>query len=128
MASAETGGSGSFAAELKAQRAARGWTRVELGKHIGYSGSFISDAERGDRSPSDDFAQRRDEAFGLPGTCARLHEDLRRKATTERAFRLPGRTACRLSDVEVARTQCCSPPQSRDHQQAAPPHEAPRVT
>ncbi len=80
MASAEAGGSGSFAAELRAQRAARGWTQVEVGKRIGYSGSFISDVERGDRSPSGDFAQRCDEAFGLPGTFARLYEDLRRNA------------------------------------------------
>jgi transcriptional regulator with XRE-family HTH domain len=80
MASADAGGSGSFAAELKAQRAARGWTQVELGKRIGYSGSFISDVERGDRSPSEDFGQRCDEAFGLPGTFVRLYEDLRRNA------------------------------------------------
>jgi hypothetical protein len=40
MASAETGGANSFAAELRAQRTARGWTQVELGKRIGYSGSL----------------------------------------------------------------------------------------
>jgi transcriptional regulator with XRE-family HTH domain len=80
MASAETGGTTSFAAELKAQRAARAWTQVELGQHIGYSGSFISDVERGERSPSDDFAQRCDVAFEMPGTFARLYGDLRRNA------------------------------------------------
>lgn len=80
MTSAETGGTTSFAAELKAQRAARAWTQVELGQHIGYSGSFISDVERGERSPSDDFAQRCDAAFEMPGTFARLYGDLRRNA------------------------------------------------
>jgi transcriptional regulator with XRE-family HTH domain len=80
MASAEQSGTSAFAAELRAQRTARGWTQVELGKRIGYSGSFVSDVERGERSPSDDFAQRCDETFGLPGTFARLYEDLRRNA------------------------------------------------
>jgi transcriptional regulator with XRE-family HTH domain len=80
MASAEPGGISAFAAELRAQRAAHGWTQVELGKRIGYSGSFISDVERGERAPSDDFARRCDEAFGLPGTFARLYEELRRNA------------------------------------------------
>lgn len=80
MAGAEAGGPGSLAAELRAQRAARGWTQVELGKSIGYSGSFVSDVERGERSPSEDFAQRCDEAFGLPGTFARLYEEMRKNA------------------------------------------------
>jgi transcriptional regulator with XRE-family HTH domain len=73
-------GTTSFAAELRAQRAARGWTRAELGKLIDYSGSFITDVERGERSPSDDFAQRRDAAFELPGTLVRAYGDLRRNA------------------------------------------------
>lgn len=80
MASAEPSGTSAFAAELRAQRTARGWTQVELGRRIGYSGSFVSDVERGERSPSDDFAQHCDETFGLPGTFARLYEDLRRNA------------------------------------------------
>ena len=41
-------GTSSFAAELRAQRSAQGWTQVELGKRIGYSGSFVSDVEHGD--------------------------------------------------------------------------------
>ena len=80
MASADTGGLSSFAAELRAQRTARGWTQVELGRQIGYSGSFVSDVERGERAPSDDYAQRCDETFELPGTFVRLYEDLRRNA------------------------------------------------
>ena len=80
MTTAEASGTSSFGAELKAQRAAREWTQVELGKRIGYSGSFVSDVERGERSPSLDFAERCDDAFALPGTFARLYEDLRRNA------------------------------------------------
>jgi len=80
MTSAEPGGTSSFAAELRAQRTARGWTQVELGKRIGYSGSFVSDVERGERAPGEDFAQRCDEVFELPGTFIRLYEDLRRNA------------------------------------------------
>ncbi|HUN37373.1 MAG TPA: helix-turn-helix transcriptional regulator [Trebonia sp.] len=80
MSGAEKREISAFAAELRAQRAAREWTQVELGRRIGYSGSFISDVERGDRAPGEDFAQRCDVAFGLPGTFARLHEDLRRNA------------------------------------------------
>jgi len=80
MSGAEKRGISAFAAELRAQRAAREWTQVELGRRIGYSGSFVSDVERGDRAPSEDFAQRCDEAFELPGTLIRLYEDLRRNA------------------------------------------------
>jgi transcriptional regulator with XRE-family HTH domain len=80
MADAEAGGTSAFSAELKAQRAARGWTQIELGKRIGYSGSFISDVERGDRSPSVDFAQRCDDAFGLPGTFMRLYDEMKKNA------------------------------------------------
>jgi transcriptional regulator with XRE-family HTH domain len=80
MADADAGGTSAFSAELKAQRAARGWTQIELGKRIGYSGSFMSDVERGDRSPSVDFAQRCDDAFGLPGTFMRLYNEMKKNA------------------------------------------------
>jgi transcriptional regulator with XRE-family HTH domain len=58
----------------------RGWTQVELGKKLGYSSSFVSDVERGDRGASQDFAARADETFALPGTFARLYDDLDREA------------------------------------------------
>lgn len=80
MEAAESGGKTRFGAELKAQRLARGWIQVELGKRLGYSGSLVSDIERGDRTASEDFARRCDEAFGLPGTFVRLWEDLQREA------------------------------------------------
>jgi transcriptional regulator with XRE-family HTH domain len=77
---AEPSGKARFGAELKAHRLAKGWTQVELGKKLGYSGSFVSDVERGDRSASEDFAKRSDELFGLPGTFIRHWEDLQREA------------------------------------------------
>jgi transcriptional regulator with XRE-family HTH domain len=80
MEPAESGGRTRFGAELRAQRVARGWTQVELGKKLGYSSSFVSDIERGDRGASQDFATRADETFALPGTFARLYDDLDREA------------------------------------------------
>jgi transcriptional regulator with XRE-family HTH domain len=77
---AEPSGRTRFGAELKAQRLAKGWTQVELGRKLGYSGSFVSDVERGDRGASEDFAKRCDEVFSLPGTFLRLWEDLQRDA------------------------------------------------
>jgi len=68
-----------FGAELKAHRTAREWTQVELGKKLGYSGSFISDVERGDRGSSEDMAKSCDETFGTPGTFLRLWDDLQRE-------------------------------------------------
>ena len=46
MASAEPSGTSAFAAELRAQRTARGWTQVELGTGI---------ARRGPRAPEARF-------------------------------------------------------------------------
>jgi transcriptional regulator with XRE-family HTH domain len=77
---AESSGKARFGAELKAQRLARGWTQVEVGKKIGYSGSLVSNVELGDRAATEDFAKRCDEVFGLPGTFLRLWEDLQREA------------------------------------------------
>jgi transcriptional regulator with XRE-family HTH domain len=77
---AESSAKKRFGAELKAHRTARERTQVELGKNLGYSGSFISDVERGDRGASEDFAKSCDETFGTPGTFLRLWEDLQREA------------------------------------------------
>jgi transcriptional regulator with XRE-family HTH domain len=76
-------GIGILAAELRAQRAQRCWTQVQLGEKVGYSGSYISDVERGERLPSADFAQRCDDSFGSPGTFERLQEGARRNAYPE---------------------------------------------
>lgn len=80
VTAAESSAIGVFAAELKAQRQRLGWTQVELGDKIGYSGSFISDVERCERTPSLDLAQRCDKEMGLPGSFVRLHELTRREA------------------------------------------------
>jgi transcriptional regulator with XRE-family HTH domain len=76
---AESSAKKRFGAELKAHRTARGWTQVELGKELGYSGSFISDVERGDRGASEDMAKSCDDTFGTPGTFLRLWDDLQRE-------------------------------------------------
>jgi transcriptional regulator with XRE-family HTH domain len=66
-----------FAAELRAQREQAGLGREELAGRVNYSASLISMIESGHRSPSRDFAGRCDEAFGTPGTFARLEARLR---------------------------------------------------
>jgi transcriptional regulator with XRE-family HTH domain len=71
-------GMGLFAAELKAQRAKQGWTQLELAAKIGYSNSYVSDIERGEKLPSSDFTQRLDEGFDTPGTFERLLEIAKR--------------------------------------------------
>ncbi|HTX26254.1 MAG TPA: helix-turn-helix transcriptional regulator [Streptosporangiaceae bacterium] len=66
-----------FADELRAQRERAGLSRDELAGRVNYSASLISMIESGHRSPSRDFAGRCDEAFGTPGTFARLEQRLR---------------------------------------------------
>ncbi len=82
MEPGESGAKKRFGAELRAHRTRRGWTQVELGAKIGYSGSYVSDVERGDKGATDDFAKRCDseDAFDLPGTFLRLWEDLQRES------------------------------------------------
>ena len=79
MEPAESSAKKRFGAELRAHRTARGWTQVELGGRLGWSGSFVSDVERGDKGTTGDFAKRCDETFGTPGTFVRLWEDLQRE-------------------------------------------------
>lgn len=69
-----------FAEELRAWRQRHGWSQAELADKIGYSGSHVSSVEKMTRPPVADFAQRCDEAFGTPGTFARLHEDITKEA------------------------------------------------
>lgn len=80
MNGAEKKGVTEFGAELRAWRSARGWTQAEIADTIGYSGSFVSDIERGDRMPTEDFARRCDQAFGTPGSFVRWCEITRRGA------------------------------------------------
>lgn len=80
MSLAESSALQSFAAELRAQRKRAGWTQVQLADRIGFSGSFVSDVERCERSPALDFARACDREFGLPGTFERWHELTNREA------------------------------------------------
>jgi transcriptional regulator with XRE-family HTH domain len=80
MPDAESSALASFAAELRAHRKRLDWTQVVLGDKIGYSGSFVSDVERGARPPALDFAQACDREFDLPGTFERWHDLIRREA------------------------------------------------
>lgn len=77
---AESGGTNPFGAELKAQRLGRQWTQADLAAKLGWSASFISDVELGNRNPRSDFAARCDEVFTAPGTFERLHEMVRHAA------------------------------------------------
>jgi transcriptional regulator with XRE-family HTH domain len=66
-----------FAAELAAARTAAGLSQAELAGRIHYSESLVAMVEGRRRAPRPDFAQRCDEAFGLPGTFARLQQHAR---------------------------------------------------
>jgi transcriptional regulator with XRE-family HTH domain len=80
MSDAESSAVDYFAAELKAQRAQRGWTQAETGAKIGYSGSYVSDIERGARLATLEIALACDRVFGTPGTFERWHEVAKRAA------------------------------------------------
>lgn len=69
---ADSGGEEALPAELKAHRTARGWTQAELGDRIGFSGSYLSDIERGIKAASLPLAEALDNAFEAPGTFVRL--------------------------------------------------------
>jgi transcriptional regulator with XRE-family HTH domain len=80
MPGAESSGIVLFAAGLKAQRTRLGWTQAELGDKIGFSGSFVSDVARSERTPRIDFARACDREMGLPGSLERMHELVRNAA------------------------------------------------
>lgn len=69
-----------FARQLRAWRAKKGWSQVELGVKLGYSDALISGVENGHKTPTADFAARCDEAFGAPGTFAELQDLMAREA------------------------------------------------
>jgi transcriptional regulator with XRE-family HTH domain len=66
-----------FAEELRAQRELAGLSREDLAEKLSYSASLVAMIETGHRAPSRDFAARCDEAFGTPGSFARLEKRLR---------------------------------------------------
>jgi transcriptional regulator with XRE-family HTH domain len=69
-----------FARQLRAWRAKKGWSQVELGIKLGYSDALISGVENGHKTPTADFAARCDEAFDAPGTFAELQDLMAREA------------------------------------------------
>src|SRR5216683_1022795 len=69
-----------FAAELRAWRQRLGWSQVEMGGKIGYSGQLVSNVERRERTPTLDFARACDRETGAPGTFERRHEDIGRES------------------------------------------------
>jgi transcriptional regulator with XRE-family HTH domain len=75
----EGGGSGRdlFAAELAAVRGGARLSQADLALRIHYSESLVAMVESGRRVPTPEFAQRCDEALGLPGTLARLQQHAR---------------------------------------------------
>jgi transcriptional regulator with XRE-family HTH domain len=66
-----------FAEELRAARTQAGMSRDDLAVKLSYSASLIGMLEGLHRVPQADFAQRCDEAFGTPGTFARMQQRLR---------------------------------------------------
>jgi len=56
-----------FADELKAHRAARGWTQADVAAKISYSEGLIAQVETCRRPPSKDLAKALDRVFATPG-------------------------------------------------------------
>lgn len=52
-----------FGAELRRWRTAAGLSQEQLGQRVGYSGAQVGKVETGERAPSQDFAQRCDQAL-----------------------------------------------------------------
>jgi transcriptional regulator with XRE-family HTH domain len=69
-----------FASQLRSWRQHMGWTQVEAGEKLGYSASLVSGIETSDKTPTSEFAERCDKAFGAPGTFATLRELIAREA------------------------------------------------
>jgi transcriptional regulator with XRE-family HTH domain len=68
-----------FGAELRRARIAAGLSQEQLGQRVGYSGAQVGKVETGDRAPSQDFAQRCDEALTeAGGLFARIYALARR--------------------------------------------------
>jgi transcriptional regulator with XRE-family HTH domain len=56
-----------FGAELRRARMAAGLSQEQLGQRIGYSGAQVGKVETGERAPSQDFAERCDQALPEAG-------------------------------------------------------------
>lgn len=68
-----------FGAELRRARMAAGLSQEQLGQRVGYSGALVGKVETGDRAPSQDFAERCDQALpDASGLFGRLYMLARR--------------------------------------------------
>ncbi|GAA3125021.1 helix-turn-helix domain-containing protein [Streptosporangium carneum] len=61
-----------FGFELRRLRRVRGWSQLQLAKHIPYSVGTISTIETAQRAPSEEFARFCDEALEAEGALLRL--------------------------------------------------------
>jgi transcriptional regulator with XRE-family HTH domain len=67
-----------FGAELRRVRNEAGLSQEQLGQRIGYSGTLIGKVEIGQRAPSEDLAERCDEALETKGLLPRIYDLARR--------------------------------------------------
>jgi transcriptional regulator with XRE-family HTH domain len=67
-----------FGAELRRARSEAGLSQEQLGQRIGYSGTMVGKIETGERAPSEDIAERADEALGSKGLLVRIYDLARR--------------------------------------------------
>jgi transcriptional regulator with XRE-family HTH domain len=80
MSQVKASAKAAFARQLRAWRAKKGWSQVELGDKIGYSDALISGIENGHKTPTADFAARCDDVFGTPATFTEFQELIAREA------------------------------------------------
>jgi transcriptional regulator with XRE-family HTH domain len=80
MSQVKASAKAAFARQLRAWRAKKGWSQVELGDKLGYSDALISGIENRHKTPTADFAARCDDVFDAPGTFAELQELIAREA------------------------------------------------
>lgn len=69
-----------FGAELRRHRTAAGMSQDDLGHAISYSGALVGRVEMAERMPSQDFADRCDEALNTGGFFSRFRNLVKREA------------------------------------------------
>ena len=67
-----------FGAELRRARTSARLSQEQLGQRVGYSGAQVGKVETGERSPSQDFAERCDRALDTDGLFLRIYQLARR--------------------------------------------------
>jgi transcriptional regulator with XRE-family HTH domain len=69
-----------FGAELRRHRVAAGLSQDDLGRAINFSGALVGRVEMAERMPSQDFAERCDEALHTGGFFGRFRDLVKREA------------------------------------------------